>query len=49
MGKSKEYYREQARKNRKVNKELSKLYRTIESRPGETFSEFKRRKKHEIL
>jgi len=48
MGKNKDYYREQARKNRETNKKLSKLYHSIEARPGETFTEFKKRKKHEI-
>jgi hypothetical protein len=41
----KEYYRRQAKKNREVNKKLGELYRSIEARPGETFTEFKKRKK----
>lgn len=43
-----EYFRQKARKNRQVDKELSKLYRGFESIPGETFTEFKRRKKKEL-
>lgn len=44
-----EYFREKARKNRKIDRELSKRYQSFESIPGETFSQFKKRKKHELF
>jgi hypothetical protein len=41
----KKYYRDNAKKHRRINKELSRQYRNNESKPGETFSDFKRRMK----
>ena len=46
--KTKGYFRDKARKNRKADKELSRLYHSIESNPGETFTQFKKRKKQEL-
>ena len=45
---TKKYFRDQARKNRKADKELSKLYHSVEANLGETFTSFKKRKKQEL-
>lgn len=45
--KSKDYFREMARKNYKIDKELSKRYKT-EALPGEKFSKYKRRVKKNL-
>jgi len=44
----KEYHRKNSKKNYEVNKKLSELYKSIESNPGETFTQFKKRKKNSL-
>jgi hypothetical protein len=45
---SKKYYRDNAKKNREIDKQLSKQYRNFESRPGETFSQYRKRIKKSL-
>jgi hypothetical protein len=42
------YFRKKAKENQELNKKLSELYRTIESRPGESFTQFKKRYKNTL-
>ena len=41
--KSPSYHRKKSRENYHLNKEISKRYHGIESRPGESFTQFKKR------
>jgi len=43
------YWREQRKKNYKEDKKLSELYQSIEAKPGETFTKFKKRKKRSLF
>lgn len=50
MGKrSPDYFRRKAKENYQVDKKLREVYHTIESKPGETYSEFKKRKKSRLF
>ena len=45
---SKRYHRENARKNYEADKKIRNLYHTMESHPGETYTNFKRRIKKDL-
>ena len=49
MGFSKAYYRKKAKENYENNKELSRLYHSVETEPGESFSQFRRRRKSNFI
>ena len=49
MGFSKGYFRKKSKENYEANKELSKLYHSVEAEPGESFTQFKRRRKSNFI
>ena len=46
---SKGYFRKKRKENYEADKELSRLYHSVETEPGESFTQFKRRRKSNFI